>query len=59
MATAKLYAYLQPDAMWLATKKIGSLARQPCEKLDTYLAKHPGFTRKKILLSGSLTKGLS
>lgn len=34
-------------------------ARGLREKLDTYLAEHPDFTLKKMLLSGSLAKGTS
>ena len=32
-------------------------ARRLREKLDIYLAEHPGFTLKKMLLSGSMVKG--
>src|SRR5215831_2799620 len=32
-------------------------ARRLRERLETYLAEHPDFTLKKMLLSGSLAKG--
>lgn len=32
-------------------------ARRLRERLETYLAEHPGFTLKKMLLAGSLAKG--
>jgi len=34
-------------------------ARRLRERLESYLAEHPDFTLKKIMLSGSLAKGLS
>ena len=48
------------DIARFATDKVSEYraqARRLREKLDIYLAEHPGFTLKKMLLSGSMVKG--
>jgi len=55
------------DIAWFAQEKVNlprdkanefrAQARRLREKLDGYLSEHPDFALKKILLSGSLTKG--